>query len=146
VWHDDSGAGDIGSRLYNGRGLGYQIRLLVRIVGPIGQKMMKVIRIFPYVLLAATLAGVVLYWYGHRASLPLSTVPVEVKEAHGAAPAVLPIAAPMDLPAVEVRVAEEPMTLHKPAQTLEERGDAMLFEIDALQGTPFDQAIVAPFE
>ena len=38
---------------------------------------------------------------------------------------------------------EEPL---QPVQTLEERGDAMLFEIDALQGTPFDQAIVMPFE
>ena len=39
---------------------------------------------------------------------------------------------------------EEPL---QPVQTLEERGgDAMLFEIDALWGTPFDQAIVMPFE
>ena len=34
----------------------------------------------------------------------------------------------------------------QPVQPLEERGDAMLFEIDALYGTPFDQAVVMPFE
>ena len=34
----------------------------------------------------------------------------------------------------------------QPVQALEERGDALLFEIDALQGTPFDQAVVRPFE
>ena len=39
--------------------------------------------------------------------------------------------------------AEEPK---RPVQPLEERGDAMLFEVDALQGTPFGQAVVMPFE
>jgi len=34
----------------------------------------------------------------------------------------------------------------RPIQSLEERGDAMLFESEALFGTPFDQAIVMPFE
>ena len=38
---------------------------------------------------------------------------------------------------------EEPK---QPVQSLEERGDALLFEIDALQGMPFDQAVVMPFE
>ncbi len=33
-----------------------------------------------------------------------------------------------------------------PVQPLEERGDAMLFEIEALQNTPFDEAIVTPFD
>jgi hypothetical protein len=46
-------------------------------------------------------------------------------------------------PADRVEVVEEPL---QPVQTLEERSDAMLFEIDALQGMPFDQAIVDPFE
>ena len=31
-------------------------------------------------------------------------------------------------------------------QPLEERGDAMLFEIEALQNTPFDEAITMPFD
>lgn len=38
---------------------------------------------------------------------------------------------------------EEPET---PVQPLEERGDAMLFECEALYGTPFDQAITMPFD
>jgi len=42
-----------------------------------------------------------------------------------------------------LEVVEKPS---QPVQTLEERGDAMLFEIDALQGTPFDQAVVLPFD
>ena len=33
-----------------------------------------------------------------------------------------------------------------PVQPLEERGDAMLFEVEALQNTPFDDAIVKPFD
>ncbi len=33
-----------------------------------------------------------------------------------------------------------------PVQSVEERGDALLFEIDALGGTPFDQSILMPFE
>ena len=36
--------------------------------------------------------------------------------------------------------------LQQPVETLEQRGDAMLFEIDALQGTPFDTAVVKPFD
>ena len=34
----------------------------------------------------------------------------------------------------------------QPVQPIEERGDAMLFEMDALQGTPFDDAITRPFD
>ena len=42
-------------------------------------------------------------------------------------------------PVVEAPVAvEEPK---QPVQSLAERGDAMLFESEALAGTPFDQAI-----
>ena len=33
-----------------------------------------------------------------------------------------------------------------PVEPVEERGDAMLFEIDALHGTPFDDAVVRPFD
>ena len=42
-----------------------------------------------------------------------------------------------------VRIEPPPQ---QPVDTLERRGDAMLFEIDALQGTPFDAAIVKPFD
>lgn len=34
----------------------------------------------------------------------------------------------------------------EPARRLEERGDAMLFEIDALVNTPFDESIVQPLD
>jgi hypothetical protein len=34
----------------------------------------------------------------------------------------------------------------KPVQSLEERGDAMLFESEALYGTPFTQAAVMPLD
>ncbi|WP_168442614.1 hypothetical protein [Pontiella desulfatans] len=34
----------------------------------------------------------------------------------------------------------------QPARPLEERGDAMLFEITALVGTPFGEAITLPFD
>ena len=33
-----------------------------------------------------------------------------------------------------------------PVQSVAERGDAMLFESEALYGTPFDQAVVVPFD
>jgi hypothetical protein len=46
----------------------------------------------------------------------------------------------------EMNAPSEAQESFQPVQTLEERGDAMLFEIDALQGTPFDQAVVMPFE
>ncbi|MEE9367929.1 MAG: hypothetical protein V3V05_03590 [Pontiella sp.] len=42
--------------------------------------------------------------------------------------------------------AAESVAVIAPVQPLEERGDAMLFEIDALQGMPFDQAITMPFD
>ena len=43
-------------------------------------------------------------------------------------------------------VAPESVAARTPVQPLEERGDAMLFEIGALTGTPFDQAITTPFD
>ncbi len=52
-----------------------------------------------------------------------------------------PVAAPQLIEA-PVAVAEP----KQPVQPLKERGDAMLFESDALFGTPFDQAIVMPFD
>lgn len=41
---------------------------------------------------------------------------------------------------------EEPVPSEEPVQPLEERGDAMLFEIDALQNMPFDQSVTMPFD
>jgi hypothetical protein len=60
---------------------------------------------------------------------------------------VLPVA-PYPSPEVP-RLIDAPVAVEepkRPVQPLEERGDAMLFEIDALQGTPFDQAVMTPFE
>lgn len=45
---------------------------------------------------------------------------------------------------VEAPVAAE--SPREPVQSLEERGDAMLFEGEALVGTPFDQPVVMPFD
>ena len=61
-----------------------------------------------------------------------------------------PIVQPVE-PQAAVRMAqpatnEAPLDANVPVQPLEERGDAMLFEIDALQNTPFDEAIVKPFD
>lgn len=61
-----------------------------------------------------------------------------------------PVVAPVDDP-VFVQVddpvsAEVKLPVKEPVQPLEERGDAMLFEIEALAITPFDEAIVFPFE
>jgi len=47
------------------------------------------------------------------------------------------------------RIIEAPVAIEEPkqpGQSLAERGDAMLFESEALHGTPFDQAIVMPFD
>jgi hypothetical protein len=38
--------------------------------------------------------------------------------------------------------APKPQTVAAPVQTLEDRDNAMLFEIDALWGTPFDVATI----
>lgn len=38
-----------------------------------------------------------------------------------------------------------PVAVEVPVQPIEDRGDAMLFEADALGNTPFDQEIVTPF-
>lgn len=39
-----------------------------------------------------------------------------------------------------------PAVAEDPGVPLEERGDAMLFEIDALQNSPFDDAVTRPFD
>ena len=50
--------------------------------------------------------------------------------------------APVVAPLATV-ATEEPKP---PVQSLEENGDSMLFEVGALQGTPFAQSIVMPFD
>lgn len=65
-----------------------------------------------------------------------------------------PMAEPM-LPAESRIEQEDPIVVDAPPEaeqkaqrvdSIEERGDAMLFEIDALQATPFDSAITQPFD
>ena len=43
----------------------------------------------------------------------------------------------------EITAIEEPK---QPVQPVEKRGDAILFECEALCGTPFDQAVVMPLD
>lgn len=65
--------------------------------------------------------------------------------------------APLAAPEVQESVPPETVTAlpetnvsavadDEPVIPLEERGDAMLFEIDALQNTPFDDAVLRPFD
>jgi len=60
---------------------------------------------------------------------------------------ILPIQNPVEMPAAGPAVmVEVEQTPAEPVQPIEERGDAMLSEIDALQGMPFDQAVTMPFD
>lgn len=101
---------------------------------------MKTARIILYTLLIAALAALLLY--GYRTE---ETSSLEVSE---------PVASPLETTAPPVEAlrpaeggtSEEQEAIQEPVQSLEERGDALLFESDALQGTPFDQAVVMPFE
>ena len=62
----------------------------------------------------------------------------------GPAPALEPeTVMPTPVPADRAVV---PLSESEPVQPIEERGDAMLFEIDALQNTPFTDAITRPFD
>ena len=61
-------------------------------------------------------------------------------------PVVIPGEQQVVVPLAVTATNEAPKETNVPVQPLEERGDAMLFEIDALQNTPFDEAIVKPFE
>ncbi|MBN2163669.1 MAG: hypothetical protein JXR25_07345 [Pontiellaceae bacterium] len=68
--------------------------------------------------------------------------PEVISEPDRSVPAAIPVAdeaPPVAPPVVEV---PEPSSV----QSLEERGDAMLFEIDALGSTPFDQETISPFD
>lgn len=55
-----------------------------------------------------------------------------------------------DAAAVPVEVIQEQVVvaemIQRRVQSLEERGDAMLFDSEALSGLPFAQAIVMPFD
>ena len=51
-----------------------------------------------------------------------------------------------DVRAAEPSTNSVPVEASEAVQPLGERGDAMLFEADALQHTPFDESIVQPFD
>lgn len=46
----------------------------------------------------------------------------------------------------QTRNASVAVVIETPVLTVEERGDAMIFEISALAGMPFDQSILTPFQ
>jgi len=95
---------------------------------------MKAIRIIPILSLFA-LASAAYVW--------MRTVP---KVPSGPEPNAIP-GEPQAADRMEVSTTNTPPREEEtPVQPLEERGDAMLFEIDALQHTPFDEAIVKPYD
>jgi hypothetical protein len=94
------------------------------------RSIMKAIRIVPILLLFAV-ASAAYVWLRTDAESPPVPEPAE-----------LPGGQLEVVPATNAATAEA----SGPVQPLEERGDAMLFEIDALQNTPFDEAIVTPFD
>lgn len=111
---------------------------------------MRALSITLYGALAVTAAGVVLL-----------RDPLSVTEAEMIKPVVLNVVAfekspaqfqtlevsePGVAPMVQVKAVSEVEAVQEPVQSIDERGDAMLFEAEALVGTPFDQAIVMPFE
>ena len=91
---------------------------------------MKAVRIIPVLLLFAAVAAAYVWLHS---SPETSSMPK-------------PIAMPGGQPAVAPATNQAPADAKVPVQPLEERGDAMLFEIDALQNMPFDEAIVTPFD
>ena len=94
---------------------------------------MKAVRIIPILLLFAA-ASAAYVWLRPAPETP--SVPEPVVMSGGQE---------MDGLMTEPATNEAPVEANAPAQPLEERGDAMLFEIDALQNTPFDEEIVTPF-
>ena len=95
---------------------------------------MKAVRIVPVLLLLAA-ASAAYVWLRPSSDTP----PVADSIA-------LPGERQMEVPVAAPPTNEVQADAKAPVQPLEERGDAMLFEIDALQNTPFDEAIVQPFD
>ncbi|MEN7972387.1 MAG: hypothetical protein ABFR47_00985 [Verrucomicrobiota bacterium] len=56
------------------------------------------------------------------------------------------IGQPGENPSAENEDSNISVVPKQPVQPIEERGDAMLFECEALVGTPFDQEITMPFD
>lgn len=79
---------------------------------------------------------------------PLTQVAaVEVARPLEAVPVLIEPLPPLEAPAVlEAPVAVETKVPVQPIQPAEERGDSLVYESEALFGTPFDHAIVMPFD
>ena len=95
---------------------------------------MKAVRIITVLLLCAA-ASAAYVW------LRPSTESNAVNE-----PVAMPAGPEREVRMMDAATSEAPAAEPEPVQPLEERGDAMLFEIDALQNTPFDEAITMPFD
>ena len=95
---------------------------------------MKAVRLVPILLLFAA-ASTAYVWLRSSPETPSMSEPIDM-------PGGQPADVRMDGPATN----QAPVAEKVPVQPLEERGDAMLFEIEALQNTPFDEAIVTPFD
>ena len=91
---------------------------------------MKAVRIIPVLLLFAVVSAAYV-WLRSSPETPFVSEPVVMS---GEQPADVPLAGPAT------------NDVKEPVQPVEERGDAMLFEIEALQNMPFDEAIVTPFD
>ena len=91
---------------------------------------MKAVRIIPVLLLFAAVSAAYVLLRSSPETPPVSA----------------PIAMPGEQPGVAPPTNQAPVDAKMPIQPLEDRGDAMLFEIEALQNTPFDEAIVTPFD
>jgi len=83
-------------------------------------------------LAVAAPAAYVIFHPATRLADPGAVVGEQMKD-------IAPLAAPLTTETVQ---AADP----EPVQPLEERGDAMLFEMEALQNMPFDQSITMPFD
>lgn len=107
---------------------------------------MKATRIILVAVLAVGVAYVLVDRLNPSAEAPVEWVVVEVEIFQP-----MEVAPPVLEPLVEIEapcVVEVPETIEEPktpVQPIEERGDAMLFESEALFGTPFDRAVVIPF-
>ena len=103
---------------------------------------MKAVHIL-FILLLLTGASAAYIWL----QSPEPPLP-ELEQRSEAAPAIQPppvleeVAEPAVMPSNAVAEA----VVQERIQPIEERGDAMLFEIDALQHMPFDQSITTPFD
>ncbi len=99
-------------------------------------------RKFWIVLGFSVAAAASLAWVGYKRPLstsePLDSSPAALKAA--------PSEADPAPPSRTARSADAPIDAAEPGLPLEERGDALLFEIDALQGTPFDPLCISPFD